>query len=403
MNARIRRRTGAAECAIGVGDAARQQGDSSMNRNTVLATFVSTLGATLALVSTAAVAGKPGGGTSGSCTGASAAFVFSKGATNTSKKDLYLANASATCQRYLFSVSNGSYDRYSSFRVVRTAGGSEGRVVTTDGGKDLILARFPIGSTDMQVDPASVTIQRIFDPLQQFGTIDVVSFDLAADGLRLAYVTSNEEGGNTWLSRLRAIPNVLDCLPTATTAACSYNAGKKLAEHVGLSSVFDGPHWSTDGQWIYLNDRRGDFRNPNISRVSSTAEFVAGNEPDVVINGNDNQLSLFGLRLRGTQEVLVYGDRIGSGCRNVRVVTTASCSNGACLTQISSSSSRVLVSRWASLQSIDDASMIILADGGKEDTKGNCSGTGQIVRAVDSSVTGVTVSSLTSGAGPASR
>jgi hypothetical protein len=63
----------------------------------------------------------------------------------------------------------------------------------------------------------------------------------------------------------------------------------------------------------------------------------------------------------------------------------------------------VLVIRWASLQSIDDASMTILADGGKEDAKGNCSGTGQIVRAVDSSLTGVTIANLTSGAGPASK
>jgi hypothetical protein len=329
--------------------------------------------------------------------------VFSKGATNTSRKDLYLSNASATCQRYLFSVSNGSYERYSSFRVVLSGGVQEGRIVTTNGGKDLLLARFPIGSTDMHVDPASVTIQRIFDPLQQFGTIDVVSFDLAADGRALAYVTSNEEGGNTWLSRLRVIPNVLDCVPTATKAACSYNVGKKLAEHVGLSSVFDGPHWSVDGQWIYLNDRRGDFRNPNISRVSLTADFVTGDEPEVVINSNGNQLSLFELRLRATQEVLVYGDRIGSGCRNVRVVNTLSCSGGTCSIQISSSSPRVLVIRWASLQSIDDASMTILADGGKEDAKGNCSGTGQIVRAVDSSLTGVTIANLTSGAGPASK
>ena len=373
-----------------------------MNRHTACATFVATIGATLALASATAVAGKPGGGTSGSCTGATAAFVFSKGATNTSRKDLYLSNASATCQRYLFSVSNGSYERYSSFRVVVSGDVQEGRIVTTDGGKDLLLARFPIGSTDMQVDPASVTIQRVFDPLQQFGTIDVVSFDLATDGSALAYVTSNEEGGNTYLSRLRVIPNVLDCVPTATRSACSYNVGKLLAEHVGLSYVFDSPHWSADGQWIYLNDRRGDFRNPNISRVSSTALTVV-TDLDVVISSNGNQLSLFELRSGATQEVLVYGDRIGSGCRTVRVVTTPSCSGGICSTQISSSSPRVLVVRWASLQSIDNASMTILADGGKEDVKGNCSGTGQIVRAVDSSLTGVTIANLTSGAGPASK
>jgi len=55
------------------GDAARQQGDSSLNRHTVLATFVSTIAATLALASPAASAAKPGGGGSTDpCSGAAA-------------------------------------------------------------------------------------------------------------------------------------------------------------------------------------------------------------------------------------------------------------------------------------------------------------------------------------------
>lgn len=374
-----------------------------MNRLTVCATCVATLGAMLALASTSAVAGKPGGGTGSSCTGAAPAFVFSKGATNTNRKDLYLANASATCQRFLFTFST-RYDHYSSFRVVTTeAGGSEGRVVTTEGGSDLILVRFPIGSTDMQVVPASVKIQRIFEPLQD-GAIDVTSFDLAANGHRLAYVTNDEDGFGTWLTRLRVIDDVDACVPTLVKpSACLYGAGTKLAEHRGLSYVFDSPHWSTDGQWIYLNDRRGDFWNPNISRVSSTVPLADFVEPDVVISGNGNRLSLFELRSRVNQEVLVYSETINGGCRKVRVVSTDSCSEAICSNQINSSSPPVLMVRWASLQSIDAASMTILADGGKEDNKGNCSGTGQIVRAVDSSVNGVTITSLTTGAGPASR
>jgi hypothetical protein len=59
--------------------------------------------------------------------------------------------------------------------------------------------------------------------------------------------------------------------------------------------------------------------------------------------------------------------------------------------------------RFATLQSIDSSSMTILADGAQESRKGSCSGTDQIIRAVDSTTTGVQINTLTSGASPAAR
>ncbi len=335
------------------------------------------------------------------CLGETAAFVFVRQATNsTPVRDFYLANASATCKRYLLSLSAGNYHRYSSFRIVTTDGVQEGRIVTTDGISDLLLIRFPIGA-GMGVDPATITTQRIFDPAQP-GAIDVNYFDLAADGHRLAYVTEDEDGGTTWLSRLRFIDDVDACVPSTPGAlACRYDVGTLLAEHVGLSYVLSSPRWSSDGSWIYFEDRRGDFYRPYISRVSPQAPLPVGAEAEIVHNGND--LRLFELRLRDGDEVMAYGEKFGSGCPDVRVVRTASCTNGSCTDRVNSTSPRVMAIRFATLQSIDNASMTILADGAQESRKGSCSGTDQITRAVDSTTTGVQITSLTPGAGPAAR
>jgi hypothetical protein len=335
------------------------------------------------------------------CQGETAAFAFWKRATNmTPVRDLYLSNPTATCQRYLLSLSAGNFHRYSSFRVVVTDGRQEGRLVTTDGASDLLLIRFPIG-VDMGIDPATVTVQRIFDPAQD-GTIDVTDFELAADGHRLAYVTSNEDGGTTWLSRLRFIDDVDACVPSTPGAlACRYDVGLQLAEHVGLSYVLSSPRWGTDGSWIYFEDRRGDFYRPYISRVSPQAPLPVGAEAEIVHSGND--LRLFELRSHDGDEVMAYGEKFGSGCHDVRVVRTASCTNGSCTDRVNSTSPRVMAVRFATLQSIDNASMTILADGAQESRKGSCSGTDQITRAVDSTTNGVEITSLTPGAGPASR
>jgi hypothetical protein len=367
------------------------RGGGYMKKNTAGSLAV-TFGAALLLVAMPALAGKPtkpgGGGGGDPCIGAAPSFVFTKAANTGGRRDFYLANASATCQRFLFSLSAGNFERYSSFRVVS----GQGRIVTTDGASDLLLARFPIG-IDMQVDTASIVIDRIFDPAQA-GTIDVTNFDLAADGQKLAYVTSNEDGGSTSLWRLRVINSVDACV----TASCSYDAGEKLAERIGSTYGMLSPRWNASGTMIYVEDYYGVWDSPYISRIPTSTPHT----PEIVIDGS--KLRLFELRSRSNgSELLAYGEQAGSGCRDVRVVdvSSAGCGNASC-PRVNSESPRVLVIRFATLESVSDTAMTILADGATEGRKSGCSGTGTITKAVDSAA-GIQISTLTSGASPASR
>jgi hypothetical protein len=329
------------------------------------------------------------------CIGATAAFVVDKESPN-APRTLYLANAAATCLRPLYTF-NSVFLHNSSFRIVDTDGVQEGRVVVSDGGDDLLFIRFPIGP-DMQVDPASIIVRRIFDP-QQVGFVDNTHFDLAADGRRLAYVTTAEDGSSsttTYLYRLRVLEDVESCasaLPSAT--ACPHDAGALLAERVGASQMIAVPRWSPDAAWIYLEDRRGDFYRPYISRVSPTVPLMPGQDPEIVVAGGD--IWFFEMRSSGAGDAIVYGEREGLACHQVRMVATASCSGGACSAQLNSLSPRLLA-RWATLQSIEGSTLTFLVAGAKEDRRGRCTSTNDIVRAVDSPVTGLQSATILSGA-----
>ena len=148
------------------------------------------------------------------CTGATATFVFSKGATNATKT-LYLANETATCTRLLYSFAD-SYGHYASFRVVSSSSGQEGRVVTTDGGS-LILVRFQIGN-NMSIDPAKIVAETIFDPAQA-GNVDVDSFELA----RMA--TSSSSPPSTRTAAVH-VSRGFGTLRTSTSVFLHHRAGR---------------------------------------------------------------------------------------------------------------------------------------------------------------------------------
>jgi hypothetical protein len=283
------------------------------------------------------------------CIGATAAFVFDKESPN-APRVLYLSNESGACRRALYTFGTSTYSHSASFRVVNE--GLEGRVVVTDGLDNLLLIRFPIGP-DMGVDPASIAVRRIFAQ-DQDGFVDNTYFDLAADGRRLAYVTAGEDGSSgsgDMLYRLRYIDDVDTCAPlTPEGTACRYDVGTLLAERVGIPYLIGVPRWSPDGSWIYVEDRRGDYYRPYISRVSTLAPPPPGAEPEVVVAGGD--LRLFEMRSASSGDVLVYGEREGLACFQVRVVSAGSCSGGACSVQVNSLSPRCWLggprcSRWA--------------------------------------------------------
>lgn len=338
------------------------------------------------------------------CIGATASFMLSKPTPGSSVKTLYLSDEAGTCLRAIHAVSAGNYNRYMSFRVVANDGGTEGRVVTTDGLEALLLLRFPIGP-DMRVDTGAIQVAHIFDPTQ-VGFIDVTNFELGSDGRRLVYVTSDEPGGgtvSTRVHRLRFIEDVAACVPPASESGCQYGIGNLLEERTGNTYSVSAPRWNADGSQIYLEDRRNDFWRPYISRVSVTDPRLGpGEDPEIVMVGN--ALSLFEVRTRGSDETLVFADSSGTGCRDVRVVLTASCSQGICAHRVNSTSPRALVSGWATLQSIGSDSLTILADEAKEGRKGTCGATGNVTRVVDSLADGVQSTTLVSGAnGPAAR
>jgi hypothetical protein len=329
------------------------------------------------------------------CLGETAAFVVDKESSN-GPKSLQLANASATCLRPLYTFKSVFLHR-AAFRIVDRDGVPEGRVVVSDGGDDLLFIRFPIGP-DMQVDPASIIVRRIFDP-QQVGFVDNTHFDLAADGRRLAYVTTAEDGSSsttTYLYRLRVLEDVESCASALPSAPmCPHDAGALLTERVGTSQAITAPRWSPDAAWIYLEDRRGDFYRPYISRVSPEVPLTAGQDPEIVVGGGD--IWLYEMRSSGAGNVMVYGEREGLACHQVRVVPTASCSGGTCSAQLNSLSPP-LRARWATLQSIEGSTLTFLVAGAKEDRRGRCTSTNDIVRAVDSPGTGVQTTMILSGA-----
>ena len=329
------------------------------------------------------------------CIGATAAFVFDK-ESSSAPRALYLSNESGTCRRLIYTFSVSTYAHRMSFRVLND--GQEGRVVVTDGLDSLLLIRFPIGP-DMRVDPVSIVVRPIFAPVQA-GYIDNTFFDLAADGHRLAYVTAGEDGSSGYsdrLFRLRYIDDVDTCAPsTPEGTACRYDAGTLLAERIGTPFLIGVPRWSPDGSWIYVEDRRGDYYRPFISRVSPLAPLPPGVEPEIVVAGGE--LRFFETRSASSGDVLVYGEREGSACFQVRVVSAGSCSGGACSNQINSLSPRLLAGYWATVQSIDSSSLTFLTVEGREDRRGRCTSTQDIVRAVDTLTTGVQTTTIVQGA-----
>ena len=334
------------------------------------------------------------------CLGAEPSFVFWDGSDKTTSAGyFYLANETASCKRVLLTTDSRTYNRYSSFQMNDDG---TGRFVTTSGTGDLLLVRFTVES-DMRVEPSSIQVDPIFP--DQPGFIDVDYFDLWSDGHRLVYMTSDESedpSAYTYHHRLRVLEDVDACVDAPP--GCQYSTGTLLAESVGLETRMGAPRWSADGRWIYLEDYRGDGLRPVIARVPSDLQqpLGIGEDPELVLNGS--QLRLWEINTVGNEEVMVYIDRPGNGCWDLRAVKTATCSGGNCPDQISSTSSRLLVSVfWGGIQSATETSLTFLAGGASENRRGACTISGKIVRIVDSTTEGVQTTVLTPGAGAAAR
>jgi hypothetical protein len=349
-----------------------------MNSNSRVALACATLTITLSFAAADAVAAKPGSGVD-PCAGKQPAFVFNKGQSGSSGRFFFLADASGACQRLLFSVFAGNYDRYASFRMV----GNQGRMVTTDGLERMIFVTFTVGS-DLAVSDLSV--RPLFDQANP-GITDNGGFDLSADGRRLVYVTYNEDGLENWLNRVRVLEDVDACL------GCAYEEGTLLAERTGINHSLQYAQFSADESTIWLEDRRGEYYRPYLSTIPATTPVTALHEPQIQVQSEalDREIHLLNLRSTGTAELLAYTSRLGPGCAELKVVDTATCSNGTC-TQVNSATTAVLTSvKAGSLASADEAGLVFFLEDAKVGKRGQCSATGAIKRVED---TGAAVLSI---------
>ena len=359
------------------------------------------LGLCATLTAISAHAAKPGGGSVQNCAGAVPSFVFNRAVSGSTRKDIFLANAAATCTQFLFSVTAGSYVRALSFRIVEQPGGvRQGRVLATDGLNVLRLVRFTIGD-DMVLSNLQDDV--VFEPSQS-GFIDE-GFDLAADGRRLVYVTADETAESdavitpaaSRIYRMRVLADVGACADAVTP--CRYDAGPLVTERTGSSFRLEFPRWSVDGSAIFVVDYEGDAWSPNISRIRLPTPTDPLETVIKVSRGLARELTLYQVRPDPTvAEVLIYGAKPlvgpnGSKCRELRVSRS---SDG---TRVDSAT-RVLVGGGASQQSADAASRRLVLDGAKESKTGVCSSTGTLLSAIDNGST-VQLTSLTNGFRPA--
>ena len=215
---------------------------------------------------------------------------------------------------------------------------------------------------------APVSVRQVFDPGNP-GFIDNTGFELAADGKALAYITVDEDGGSSWLTRLRLLNDIDTCV------GCNYQVGLLLAEHVGLYHVLGAPRFGIDGSRLWLEDRRGDYYHPYLSAVPVAPPGAGLHAPAIVVDGGalSTELQLLGLRSSGSTELLAYSSKTGSGCAELVVADTAACSNGTCA-RVNSATPRILMHPAAgSLQAANGSTLEVVLQGANESRNGRCS------------------------------
>jgi hypothetical protein len=167
-----------------------QQGDSSMNRHTFSATIVATLGATLGLATTSALAGKPGGGGTGTYS-PEIAYTSNQG----SAWSVYLANADGTNPVAVYSRRSGSVGRVD---FVPGSGPTGGQLVFQPTLGSISVLKYTASASGIKV------ISII--PLVTEQSLLVSSVDVSPDGNYVLYKVAN--GGNTSTLKVIQISNL---------------------------------------------------------------------------------------------------------------------------------------------------------------------------------------------------
>jgi hypothetical protein len=314
-------------------------------------------------------AAKPGGGSSGSCDGVTAPPSMAFHRAGSSGRDLYLADAGGACQKRIVNLPAAIADASLSMRIVPVSGQSVARIIVIDA-TAVKMIEVPIINGMRTLGAATVytILPRSTSGANRDDFVDNTFFELAADGLQLAYVAiRNWQDGLTSASyELRVLRDV-----TACRNGCTLDAGDLLARRVQvpLNQRLATPRWGRDAARIYLMVHNGAESEPDIAWVPAAETTTPWNpmaNPVVLAGGHMN--TLFAVQPLGAGEALAYGEATrlarGYSCRHLRVIDPAT---GARL------NADRQYAKWADLEAADPGRLSLLTIPGKADNNGYCS------------------------------
>ena len=232
-----------------------------MNRHAVCATFVATVGATLALVNTAAVAAKPAPPppppppTPTSCTGMTGlgvfpAMVYSKTKYKTVKRgggttvydgsDIYLADGNGKCSILIL---GSTYQVAFSYRQI----GTEARVAFLEA-NSIRLLKFTVANGSVGSLPLSPSI--VYTPSWTPGGVNDV--ELSADGQTIFFTEEIKTTDGRWIDTLYSI----------SLASCSSSCPRQFLYEFKEDSGVSGLSVNSAGDRLYMSihDRVPDIR-----------------------------------------------------------------------------------------------------------------------------------------------
>jgi hypothetical protein len=328
-----------------------------MNRLSGRAELTVTVGAILAFAVPTALAGKPGGSGASACASATVpAFAFSTRSGKYQTPQVYVADTSGACTRFVGSLTDGPYyysgPHHLAFRLldVPTLGGPvTGRIAIHDQVRGVVLMEFT-------VDPNVVGMQ--LENKRQvalgFGPSGWGDLALSPDGRRLAVVQfeSNWPTQGDYTYRVLVtdvavcIADLQNCTPTVVYEETTRDT------KVGLAV----PRWGSDGHVYLQRTTAANLLNPLIVRVSADPPYPASQE--VLVEPSGRRVRLFDVQDTPDGDVIVFGESSTLNtqyCYVVKTVSVPGCNLGACIVN----STNMIASHYTSVESVGTSTRVL--------------------------------------------
>lgn len=325
-----------------------------MNVESTKIGWVVALGVLLLLAGVPAMAQKkPGGGTTSGCsavTGAPA-FAYSIRSGKSLNPQIYVADASGACSRFIFGLDAGAfYPRPHSvfFRMLPAdaSGVAVGRLATYDQIKGLVLAQFKVDVDQPGMNVSEVATYVLRGPA--FGPAWPARTAISPDGGRVAYVEAERSDGyydlEIYVYDIAAYLNDTQGYEPILVYSEARN------EH-DLST----PRWGSDGRTLYLERfKNGNSINPTITRLvdNGTGTFALQD----LIDPTGPRLALFDVQPGNDgSDVVVFGETTSSAPYCYLLATATCASAGTC----TKSSTAANVSFYTSAESATGTSRVL--------------------------------------------